>query len=117
MVAVKGEDGKILARSMLRLLWDKKGSKPILFLDRLYPSPCPKEREEAIKMAATECAKQLELELYTDWSSESPVQGKVIESLGSSCPYEYADGAEGVMPNGVFTIRNARKIEIARGTL
>ena len=62
-------------------------------------------------MAAIECAKKLGLELYTDWSSEILVQGKVIESLGSSCPYEYADGANGVMANGVFTIRNAREIK------
>ena len=67
-------------------------------------------------MAAGECAKKLRLELFIDWKSESPAQGKIIESLGSSCPYEYADGAEGVISNGVFTIRDARKIEIKIGS-
>ena len=67
-------------------------------------------------MAASECAKKLGLELYTDWSSEPLSQGKTIESLGSSCPYEYADGAGGVMPNGVFIIKDARKIETKTGS-
>ena len=49
MLAVKGEDGKVLARSMLRLLWNREDSRPVLFLDRLYPDPCLKEREKVFR--------------------------------------------------------------------
>ena len=118
MIAVKGANGKILARSFLRLLWNKKESeledKPVLFLDKLYPSDCPKGRADAIKEAAKECSIKLGLEIF---ESKEPAfasadEDVIIESLGSSCPYEYADGAKvekgfaKVMPAGVFTIEN-----------
>ena len=109
MVAVKAEDGKILARSMLRLLWDKTESKPVLFLDRLYPNSCPKEREAAIRSAASQCARELGLELFIQGAAGSSTR-KIIESLGSFCSYEYADGSDGVIPGGVFTIRNGQKV-------
>ena len=112
MLAVKGTEGKILARSMLRLLWNQTDSKPVLFLDRLYPTPCPKEREDAILKAAIIAAKSLGLELFTSWKNGPPTQEKIIESLGSSCPYEYADGADGVMSDGLFTIQHPRKIDL-----
>ena len=41
-----------------------------------------------------------------------------LESLGSSCPYEYADSADlsalgaRVMPKGVFAINNALKLSL-----
>ena len=41
----------------------------------------------------------------------------IVESLGSSCPYEYADGsdvpieANKVMLNGVFTIKDATMVK------
>ena len=106
MVAVKAEDGKILARSILRLLWDKTEAKPVLFLDRLYPYPCPKERVAAIQSASIRCAQELGLELFIQGTEGDPV----IESLEGSCPYEYADGASGIMRGGIFTIRGTKRI-------
>ena len=112
MIAVKDPDEKILARSILRLLWDKTNSKPVLFLERLYPNPCPKERKNAILSGASICAKVLGLEIFTSWDLGLSSDGNLIESLGSSSPYEYSDGAGGVMDNGLFTIRNAQKIPL-----
>ena len=51
----------------------------MLFLYRPYPSCCPKEREEAIKATAGQCAREMGLEFYTDWSAESISQGKIIK--------------------------------------
>ena len=110
MLAVKDPNGRILARCMLRLLWDKIDSKPVLFIDRLYPSPCPKERENAIQMAAKECARALGLELFI--RGRGLPSGKTIESLGSSCPFEYADASDGVMPNGVYTLKEVSQISL-----
>ncbi|MBS0627725.1 MAG: hypothetical protein JSS09_05895, partial [Verrucomicrobia bacterium] len=95
-------------RSMLRLLWDSQHEKPVLFLDRLYPNPCPPKRAEAILFAAKECAKQLDLELFQQ--SDVSSSGREIVSLGSSCPYEYADAAEGVMKDGKFSVKASAKI-------
>ena len=110
MIAVKAKDGKILARSILRLLWNQTDSKPSLFLDRLYPVPCRGERKDAIQTASKACAEKLGLELFTRWNGGLSSTRTVLESLGSSCSYEYADGAEGVIPNGVFTIRSLQEI-------
>ena len=112
MLAVKGTDGRILARSMLRLLWDKTESKPVLFLDRLYPNPCPKEIGNAILIAAKKCADQLSLDLFAKGMGGA-ASVKIIESLGSSCPFEYADASEGVMKDGVYTLKQVGQIPLA----
>jgi hypothetical protein len=99
MIAVKDPSGKILARSMLRLLWNPMNERPALFLDTLYPSNCSLERKNAILSAAQECARQLGCQLF-EYTSK---KGEILESLGSSCPYEYADNAGGVT-EGKFSI-------------
>jgi hypothetical protein len=110
MLAVKGKEGKILARSMLRLLWNEKEQKPALFLDTLYPDPCPSERKNAIASAAIECAKKLNCDLFTHWYDYPPAPGQTINSLQGPCPYEYADAAGGVIPRGIFEIKDLRKV-------
>ncbi len=65
MIAIKNQEGKILARSMLRLLWNERDEKPALFLERLYPYPCPSERQNAMVKSSIECAKQLNCDLFT----------------------------------------------------
>ena len=117
MLAVKTSEGKILARSIFRLLWNKIDFKPALFLDRLYSNRNCQEIEESIRTGAKECAKELGLDLYTSYG-EGFFSEVRLESLGSSCPYEYADSADlsalgaRVMPKGVFAINNALKLSL-----
>ncbi len=111
MIGVRNKDGKILARSMLRLLWNEKKQRPALFLDRLYPPLlCPPEKQEAIVTAAKECAKDLNCDLFTLWSGYPETPGTTIKSLKGPCPYEYEDAANGVNPNGIFEIKNLREV-------
>jgi hypothetical protein len=114
MIATKGKDGKILARSMLRLLWSEQEQKPALFLDRLYPNLCPAERKSAIANAAIKCAQKLNCDLFTWWQDyPSTPDNVIIESLEGPCPCDYADAAGGVMPDGIFKISNLRKMYLA----
>ena len=84
--------------------------RSVLFLDRMYPDPCPASRKEAIQKMALSLAKRLDLPLLTqDPEGSSPYPG-TIQSLGSNCPYEYVDAGEGVMKEGVFVINNVRQI-------
>ncbi len=118
MIATKGKDGKILARSMLRLLWNEPEQKPALFLDRLYPDPCPAERKSAIANAAIKCAQKLNCDLFTQWNDYPSIPAnRIIESLEGPCPYEYADAAEGVMSDGIFKISSLRKMYLATSDL
>ncbi len=113
LIAVKNEEGKILARSLLRLLWNKTTSKPALFLDRLYPNPCPSERKDAIMEAAIECSKDLGIDLFTQWGGYKEDPNTFLESFRGPCSYEYEDAAgEEIKRNGVFTIKNLRKVEL-----
>ena len=105
MIAIKDAKGSVLARSMLRLLWDASSQKPVVFLDRIYPYSLPSLLEKAIQAYAKEKAFALGLELVScDLKGMLPYQGRVC-SLASSSPYEYADGGEGVTL-GVFQIFN-----------
>ena len=106
MLAIKDFSGKIQARALFRMLWDPERQEPVLFLDRIYPSPCPPTYTEALNNLAKERARSLGLRLYVQGSD----RGVSIESLGSRAPWEYEDAALGVQQNGVFTVHNAQEV-------
>ncbi len=115
MLAVKDAFGKIVARSMFRLLWDDKNKKPILFQDRIYPSLCSKELVSALNWHAEKRAKELGCPLVTvnrDRKEMSDYRGTAL-SLGSACPYEYEDAAEGIKNKGVFTIHGLKQVKLS----
>jgi len=105
MIAIKNKEGKIVARAILKLLWDDQTGKPALFLERCYPDACSSSRKEGIKEMAIAFAKELDCSLFTEGTTDV-----ALTSFGSSCPYEYEDGAHGVQQQGKFTIRNGEKI-------
>jgi len=108
MVAVKDPSGKIVARALIRHLWDITNQKPVIFLDRFYPQPCA--FEEAITQMALLKAKALNIPLISDRGEA--YAGKVV-SLGSPSPYEYADASDGVMKGGIFTINSPKLLYAA----
>ncbi len=111
MLAMKEErSGKIQARALFRILWDPEKEEPVLFLDRIYPSPCPPAYKKALEGLAKQRARSLGLRLYVQ--GMEVFESISILSLGSRAPWEYADAAGGVQPNGIFCIRNAQEIEI-----
>ncbi len=112
MLAVKDRNsGKVLARCLFRLLWDKTNNRPALFQDRIYPSPCSSEIESALKTLAKVKAQELGLHLYV-MSYSQYADNVELASLGSPAPFEYEDAAPGVMKNGEFTLRNCSKVVI-----
>lgn len=85
-----------------------KVNEAVLFLDRIYPSPCPPAHENALQELAKERARSLGLRLYVQGTGS--ISGVSIESLGSRAPWEYEDAAAGVQKDGVFTIYNATEV-------
>jgi hypothetical protein len=108
MIAVKDREGKIVARTLFRLLWDESEGKPVLYQDRIYPHQSP--YAEKLQEFAKKRALELGIPLYDSNGPSTP--GHRIVSLGSRAPYEYEDGAGGVT-NGQFTIHKPHLVSLA----
>jgi len=110
LLCVKDNEGKIVGRSILRILL-KKDRTPALFLESYYGD---KEYENKIETLALEVAEELGVELYqAPEERASPVYLQKLISLGSNAPYEYSDTAgnifvAGVFPKGVFSHTSMR---------
>jgi hypothetical protein len=103
LLAIKGPDGKIEARALLRLLLDKE--KPVLLLECFYGIHRP-DFSKAIQLLAKKTAERLECPLTTIISRKEagiPYSGSLV-SEGGPAPYEYVDAVRNVRANGEFTI-------------
>ncbi len=115
MLAVKDSSGKIVARSIFRLLWDDTNQKPLLFQDAIYPWPCRKDLVSALNQHAEKRAKELDCLLVTrnfDREEMSDYPGTAV-SLGSSCPYEYADALRSLIIKGKFKIDRLKQVKLS----
>jgi len=100
LIAIKNAKGQIVARSIMRLLWD--GEKPVLFQERLYPSGADPNFEKALRAFAIARAEKLGVPLLSGEGKE--LYPNPVSSLGGIAPYEYVDAAQGVQQNSTFTI-------------
>lgn len=100
------KNGKIIARVIIRLLWD--GTKPVLFLEPFYGNSF---FNETIEQLALDKAKTMGLNLTSCRSNDFdlPLCG-TLKSLGGFAP-EYSDSsANRINQNGCFEILNAHII-------
>lgn len=105
LLAIKDQNGKIVARQIFRILWD--GEKPVLFLERIYPSLVNPKFKAALETFANQRAVQLgNLPLLSQEAGDNRPLYKAIQSLGTPAPYEYSDAGGGTT-QGVYTISNA----------
>lgn len=104
LIAVVNDQNQIVARSLIRLLWD--GTQPVMFLERHYGMG---DYQAAIEGLAKTKAKEMGLTL-TSLESEGDRYPHSLESLGGRAPFEYCDGDSGVKANSVYTIRRANII-------
>lgn len=103
---VKNREDFIVARAVIRLLWDEQKKEPVLVLERIYPEDS--QFTSVIKQAALERAKGLNLDLYQDGNDDV-----FIESKGSRAPWEYSDLSGGIAERGIFKIKKAKKISLS----
>lgn len=104
LLAIKSKDGSLVARALLRLLWD--GKKPVLFLERLYSNENNPDINHAIRALALRAAKRLRCPLTTLISDAegAPTYTRSLQCLGGSAPYEYVDGAHMIKARGAFVL-------------
>ena len=83
-IVVKGKDGKILGRSLIRLLWDRQKHQVVLQQDRYYGN---EKYQQLVNEGCKGCAAQLNIPLVV----EQATAPYFLESLGGRCPFEYVD--------------------------
>lgn len=117
MLAIKKQPDvlhPIIARAMLKLLWD--GKRPVLLIDRLYPSNLSFKHAESLKKMALKRAKELGVPLVcvSDINYKHPYRsnklyGKILYALGGPAPYEYSDASTDTVlkVDGKYEIENA----------
>lgn len=103
-IVVKKE-GKTVARSIIRLLWDIEKNKPVILLERIYSNYQDKKIEDMIIKWAQNKAKAMKLSLVTvevEADKRSLYKG-AISFLGGYAPFTYCDALRGIKA-GRFTI-------------
>ena len=100
LLAIK-EGDKIVARCILRLLWD--GNQPVVYRDRFYPDQIPISHKHALNTLAKQVSQKLCVPI-TCGEGSVPYNNS-LQALGGPAPYEYCDGAGGVQKNGRYTIQ------------
>ena len=105
LLAIKDQDGRILARCILRLLLD--GEKPVLFRERLYPDGLSDDYTRALNGLALKKAQNLKVPL-TSLDGTGQVYPHSLQALGGPAPFEYSDGSGGVQPQGKYNLITVR---------
>ena len=95
ILKIAGPDGKIIARSIFKIILDKN-NHPALFFERVYPG-FNAEQEKDLKEFVRKRALEMGLALYEHGEREP------LHSIGNTAPYEYEDAGGGVT-NGRYTI-------------
>ena len=112
VILVKDTLGKIVARTVLRIMWDKAQKCPVLFMERLYTKGINKEFSILIRKGCETLAKKMKLTLVAnknDFPSGLPYNGELF-ALGGPCPFEYVDDLQEILSEGKFTIQNCNII-------
>ena len=90
MIALKDAHGRIVARRMFRVLWDKVNKVPVLYKERLYGNPgTPPLAIKKMDEFFIERAKAIGATLVSSEGTED--YNGTLESFYSPAPFEYVD--------------------------
>jgi len=95
LLVAKSQDGAMAARRVVRILIDEGSQQPVLYLEKLYANagidkngPVDKALVQLARLKAQ--AMGCDLVSGTPGDEETPYD-RVLQSLGSSAPFEYVD--------------------------
>ena len=109
VILIKDSQGIIVARTVLRILWDKAQKRPVLFMERIYTKGANEELFNLIRKGCEEVAKNMNLTLVAsrkDFPDGPPYNGELF-ALGGPVPFEYVDALSEIQENGEFIIQNS----------
>ncbi len=107
-IAVKKHD-KLVARALIRLMWDSKKEIPVILLERVYSNVDKEVIVAAIKEWAIEKANTMGLSLVSKevcTDDEPSYQGQ-IKHFGGYAPYTYSDAVGGCI-EGPFEVKDCK---------
>ena len=95
-IVAKDKNGVLVARCLLRLMWDSKNNMPVLLQERLYSNTKNAIVKEKIDELAIEKAKKMGIPLVSkEIGSGDPYNGKVEFLGGGLAPFIYSDAGDG----------------------
>ena len=96
MVCIKDEQGHLVARRLVRLLWDDLAKLPVLLVDPLYTNrPTDKELDAVLMKCVKERAAELDVKCVLSGKDATGVAyPRQLESLKERAPYEYLDALD-----------------------
>ena len=109
MLAIQNKQSITVARAMIRLMWDIKNKRPVLFLEDFYPDSISNQFRIVLIKFATRRAEQLGIHLLSkEGNPESIAYENPISSLGSNAPFVYVDALHEIQTEGKFDIPNSQ---------
>lgn len=100
LVAVTDEQGKIIGRSLIRLLWDKENKRPVLYQEKYYQSNPNPKIESLVRAKCIEKAREMGVVLVGA-NGDSDYMGELSNLAGEADEYVDAIGGIHQLP---FTI-------------
>jgi hypothetical protein len=109
IMIARDSSGRIVARAVLRILWDETQKKPVLFVERLYIRGGSYERKENdILEGCRQKAEYLNIPLVASARDyilpETKRYPGLLKALGGPAPFEYVDALGGIQRGGIYTI-------------
>jgi ankyrin repeat protein len=97
IIAVKDTGGKLVARCLLKLLWDKELKRPVLFQERLYVNGHCNGHAEALNKMCLLKAQEMNITLLNKkYFSRGGTYPNAVSSIGGRSCFEYVDALGGV---------------------
>lgn len=101
IIAIKDENGKMVARCLLRILWDEQAGKPVLFKENFYINN--KGTSQYQSALLNEMCKRRALEMGFPLLEASENDGhryeNPVSSKGGRSSFEYVDALRGIRGN------------------
>jgi len=111
LLAIVDDQGKTMARCILRILKDTAADCPVLYQEDFYPETIRSDLRDALEHFAIERAAAMGLPLLASESTlDSFDYEGTVASLYSPAPYEYVDANYDVEKDGVFEIDGAQVV-------
>lgn len=113
LIAVKDNDGNIIGRCILRILWDDKAKEPVLFRENFYINNQNKAAKSLLKAMCEKRAQALGLPLLAK-NNLSKRESQASDYHSPACSLanlsdEYVDALGGIM-HGPYKIEGAKLI-------
>jgi len=95
-IVIKDENGKIVARSLLRVMWDVVNERPVLLQEKVYSNIKEQLITDHLEQYAKTRAKELKIPLVSKDVGDGPAYEGSVVYLGGSSPFIYSDANKGV---------------------